>query len=288
MKVKHNRNKANKILEELKDLLGERYGRFSHYQQLPPCVNHKAEHYISDTYTQSQVSLDAARYDWLLKQVQPKNMSVVEVGSNLGYFVLRISSEFNAIVEAYEPVSSYAKATLLMAQLCGVNKRVICNARGVLKDELTTLPQSDLIIHLNVLHHAGIEYDCKSLLKIGGWENYAVDYLSLLRENGKRLFLQTGNISSEERLFPMEESIPYMHSLLQKSGWIVKSIGLIEDFEEMKYCTYKNNSLDKIPITKCSRNSVTGLVDYFRHGKLCASLHTGLAARPLWYCEKSK
>jgi hypothetical protein len=286
MKVKKNINKVEGVLEDIKELLGERYGRFSHYQKLPPCVKHKAKNYISGIYTQSQVSLDDARYNWLLDQVQPKNMSVLEIGSNLGYFVLRLSSEFNAMVEAYEPVSSYAKVTSLMAQLCGVNKQVACNARGILKDELKTLSYSDLVVHLNVLHHAGVEYDQKLLLKVGGWENYTIDYLGLLRENSERLFFQTGNISSEGRLFPMEESISYMHSLFQKSGWQVKSVGLIEDFKEMKYRTYENKDLDKIHMTKCFRNSETGLVDYFRHEELCASLHTGLAARPIWYCEK--
>ena len=34
-------NKFSKILDELKNLLGVDYGRFSNYQQLAPCVNEK-------------------------------------------------------------------------------------------------------------------------------------------------------------------------------------------------------------------------------------------------------
>jgi hypothetical protein len=272
--------------ENLKKLLKEECGRFSHYQELPPCVENKIEGRISDVYTQSQLSLDELRYDWLVQQVQPEGMSVVEIGSNLGYFVLRLSSEYDAMVEAYEPVSSYAKVTTLMAQLCGVNERVLCHNRGVIKSDLVDFLDNDLIITLNVLHHAGIEYDCKAVIEIGGWENYIVDYLSILKNNGKRLFLQMGNISSGDRLFPMEESVPYVYSLLKKSGWIVQSIGLIEDFKSMEYSTYGVDCLNDIPVTSCSRNASTGMVDYFRNGVLCASLYTGLAARPLWYCVR--
>ena len=80
-------------------------------------------------------------------------------------------------------------------------------------------------------------------------------------------------------------SLEQLDSLLNKAGWKTIAVGFIEDFNNIKYSTYNSDNLWKIPITECKRNTDTGLVDYFRNNKFCASLPTGLAARPLWYCE---
>ena len=282
------RTEINNILNDLKVLLGKNYGRFSNYQQLAPCVKEKLGNNIFDVYSQKQVSLDSARFDWLINQLELKNISVLEIGSNLGYFVLRLSSEFSLNIVAYEPVKEYAKATNLMAKLCNLEEKISCIASGIYKDDIKSIAKSDLIIHLNVLHHAGIEYDHNSLKKSGSWENYAIEYLSLLRKNGKRLFLQTGNISSGKQLFPMQNSIYYIDSLLSKSGWNTRSVGIIENFDLLKYSTYTSKEIHKIPVTKCNRNEATGLVDYYRNDELCVSLPTGLAARALWYCESNE
>ena len=86
----------------------------------------------------------------------------------------------------------------------------------------------------------------------------------------------------------MEDSISYIYTLLKKSGWNIKAIGAIENFDYIEYFTYTIDNLDKVPITKCIRNLSTALVDYLRDEKIVASLPTGLAARPLWYCESDE
>jgi len=286
--MKNEEDINNILLSNLKELLESNNGRFSNYQELAPCVLDKIGKYISKTYSQNQIPLDRVRYNWLIKQIKPNRMSVIEIGSNLGYFILRLASEFNASVKAYEPVFEYSKATSLMAELCDLAKNISCISDGLLKEDLFKLSKSDLIINLNVLHHAGVEYDSESLKNAGGWQNYFLEYLSILSQKGQRLFLQTGNISSEKRLFSMEDAVPYINSLLKRSGWNTKAVGIIEDFDKLSYSTYSSSELDRVPNTLCTRNKDTGLVDYFRNNKLCVSFPTGLAARPLWYCESNK
>ena len=86
----------------------------------------------------------------------------------------------------------------------------------------------------------------------------------------------------------MQNSIYYIDSLLSKSGWNTRSVGIIENFDLLKYSTYTSKEIHKIPVTKCNRNEATGLVDYYRNDELCVSLPTGLAARALWYCESNE
>ena len=62
------KSEINNILNDLIVLLGKNYGRFSNYQQLAPCVKEKLGKNIFDIYSQNQVSLDSARYDWLICQ----------------------------------------------------------------------------------------------------------------------------------------------------------------------------------------------------------------------------
>jgi hypothetical protein len=281
----------NYYLKSLKEVLKGDQGRFSNYQELPPIVLKKLEfdfpeHYKKrDDVGKVNISLDEARYIWLLKQLKPFDFSVLEIGSSLGYFILRLATEYGCYIEAYEAVKSYAKASMLMAESCSLGEKFVCHDHGILNSDIPSLSNYDLIISLNVLHHAGIEYDCESLEKDGGWRNYALKHLSMLAERGRFLFFQTGNISTGPRLFPLEDAIPYLSDLLLSAGWEILNVGVVEDFSTMNYASYNKNSCSEAPVTSCKRNCETNLVDYFRDNKLVASLPTGLPARPLWFCK---
>ena len=77
--MKNRNEKYHIIFEELKKLLDDNYGRFSNYQQLAPCVKEKIGSNIGDLYSQNQISLDNARYEWLIKQIKPNNMATIEI-----------------------------------------------------------------------------------------------------------------------------------------------------------------------------------------------------------------
>jgi hypothetical protein len=44
----------------------------------------------------------------------------------------------------------------------------------------------------------------------------------------------------------------------------------------------------RIPRIWCQRNTATDLVDYYHEKRLLASFPTGLAQRPLFFCESTR
>ena len=141
-----------------------------------------------------------------------------------------------------------------------------------------------MIIELNVLHHAGNYFDNEAVKKLGGWRNYAKKRLQLLRNKTSKLFFQTGN-SGKETLFPSEKSVEFISELLEESGWKIKAFGTINNLDKLKY--NKGNLKDKSSYSnyECKRNKK--LVLYKKNNKFVKSMITGMAARPLWICEKS-
>lgn len=272
-------------IARLTALLATDAGRFANYQTLPPVAAARLPGLARTSYRQQQLSLDEPRYHWLTQELNVSGMKVLEIGASLGYFALSLAAEHSVQATAYEPVPAYSEACTLLAEICGLARRVTCVNAAVGLDDLEGLPEVDLIIHLNVLHHAGTVYDAKQVRQMGGWEAYVVEYLWRLSTRANHLFLQTGNVSDGDALFPGERTLPHLLDVLRRAGWEVIKVALIDDFENFVYRTFTPAELGDAPVITCWRNSETGLVDYFHEGGVVASLITGLAQRPLWLCR---
>ena len=271
-------------MDRLAALLGES-GRFRAYQAIPEFARARCPDLDGLSYAQARIpGLDEARLDWLGEQFDDDIGSVLEIGANLGFFSLSLAERGAAPVHAYEPEAALSDATALIAGMIGLADRLHCRSTGVAIADLVDLPAVDLMIHLNVLHHAGIAYDHEAVAAAGGWMTYAHDYLAGIR--AERLFLQTGNSAGDATLFPSEDAIPVLGDLLAGAGWSVAAVGVIEDFDQLTYRTFGVDALATAPRARCSRNTETGLVDYERDGQVVASLETGAAARPLWLCRR--
>jgi SAM-dependent methyltransferase len=275
-------------LLKLKELLSGSKGRHTNYQIVPPFIQ---EHFSALEYQKrndagdQEISLDAIRYDWLSGVVDVKKPKVLEIGSNMGYFILRLAKEYGASVKAFEPITEYAEASELMAKVSElenfeVNKEIADHER--IEEE----GPFDLAIQLNVLHHAGVDYDRDKIQDPQSWRRYAIDNLKNLASVSRRLFFQCGNYSTGgQQWFPMEEAITFLNNLLEEAGWEVLQIGSFQNFEKMIFKSYSPAQKKDIPALTCSRNPETQLVDYSVDGVVKACLPTGLPARSLWYCK---
>lgn len=260
--------------------------RFSNYQDIPQFVTEKLENIdTTEHYEKSQLNLDHARYEFLENSLECNSLSVTEIGANLGYFLLRLAKEKRCVVTGYEPISEYAQAASLMSQLTDIDDYCTFHSKGVLFDDIRSLPTCDLIIELNVLHHAGNIFDKEKVASFSSWETYAINRLAAMRDKASNLFIQTGNSQENIQLFPSEEAVSHFANILSQAGWKVKSLGTIQNLNNLTYTPGSLNDPQSYTTYKCHRNLDTGLVYYEASSEVVGSYQTGLANRPVWLCE---
>lgn len=240
----------------------------------------------------NHINNDEIRFDWFKKIISSKIKfkTMTDFGSNLGYFCLRFNEYFKTKCIGYE----YERLTFVRANKL---KREIDNIKYFNKsldlNNLNKIDKTDLILNLNVLHHAGHMYD-KKLVQLKGkklnnskidWATYASKYLNILSKKSKYLFFQTGNVNFNINHFENSETFKLLPSILNKSGWKIINIGVTQ-FSKNKvfYKTYKASEMRKIPIVTCKREQKTGVVIYFKNNKPIFKFKTGFLQRPIFWC----
>jgi len=253
-----------------------------------PCVLDVIPKNFKIDYHPKQIALDEPRFNWIIQNVDVAGKRVFDLGASLGYFSLRLASEYDAHVYACEPISVYADLIQMFTKICRLEDRLQVKKNSITIDDLDSLPETDLFLHLNILHHAGVQYDQHRVNSIEDWRKYSQDYLQKLSEKTNVLLIQFANVWNDTVIFDSSETVPFTKELLSDSGWRVHTIGAISDFDSLTYETFAASDCDCIVRVAIMRNKETNLVDYTIEGKHVASFPTGLAQRPLWLCQSRK
>ena len=74
--------------------------------------------------------------------------------------------------------------------------------------------------------------------------------------------------------------------LLEASGYLVRTVGIIEDPSKITYSSYSRDELMHVPRISCARNPKTDLVDYFKNKLYVGSYKYGTLQRPIFFCQK--
>ena len=74
--------------------------------------------------------------------------------------------------------------------------------------------------------------------------------------------------------------------IFDNSGWIVKKVGVINDLKNLDYQSYNIEEVNSIRLFKCRRDKEKNKVAYYSNQKLVSYMQTGLAQRPIWFCQK--
>ena len=81
-----------KHITNLKSLLNKKNFNFNNYQQIPNFITKELlKDSIKLNYKQDQLLLDKLRLEFLTKHLDKKPKRIIEIGSNLGYFVLSLA-----------------------------------------------------------------------------------------------------------------------------------------------------------------------------------------------------
>jgi len=154
----------------------------------------------------------------------------LDFGANTGFFTLSLAHEFpQTSFVAVEATPNHARFIVRVARYFGV-QNVEVNQRAVGLRELHALPRTDFMLHLNVLHHAGHDFDRELVPNKSDFADYARRYLSALRETTDAMLFQLGSNWGGDREQPLievradAEKCTLYEGWLRDSGWTQRAI----------------------------------------------------------------
>lgn len=181
-------------MNELKTELHKLYSdasKHSVYQNVPDFVS--AELGYAETIDESWRG-DRPRLAYLLASRAPAaGEHWMDFGANTGFFTLSLAKQFpQAMFTAVEANPNHASFIARVAKHFALdNVEVIQQAVGL--NELEQLPRSDFLLHLNVLHHAGHDFDGSIVPNKSAFPQYAQRYLAYLRKRTTEMLFQMGS-----------------------------------------------------------------------------------------------
>lgn len=149
----------------------------------------------------------------------------LDFGANTGFFTLSLAHRFpQTSFLAVEANPNHALFIQRVAHYFEMrNVEVIQRAVGL--QELQTLPHSHFMLHLNVLHHAGHDFDAELVPGRSAFAEYARRYLSSLRNVTNAMLFQLGSNWGGDRNQPLvdvradAEKLATFGAWLRDSGW---------------------------------------------------------------------
>jgi hypothetical protein len=208
-------------VSELKSELQKLYAdasKHSVYQNIPDFVS--AELGYTETIDENWRS-DRPRLAYMLASRPPAaGESWLDFGANTGFFTLSLARQFpQTRFVAVEANPNHARFIARVAQYFGMSNVEVIE-RAVALADLRELPHSDCLLHLNVLHHAGHDFDADLVPERSGFPDYARRYLGLLRGRASAMFFQMGSNWGGDKRQPLVGVREDVEKLEAFSGWL--------------------------------------------------------------------
>jgi hypothetical protein len=208
--------------------------KFTSYTRLPPSLEKAHAQWASlqkyDKYG-ARERLEAIKF-----ALGERNLGLtIDLGGNSGYFCLSLIDEGKISKATVYDVSQPAlKAGRMMAELMGINHKIDFIEQAIDREFVRNLPHVDTIFCLNLLHHAGAEFDVERVQQ-EGWEKYAADFLRCLREKAGRLVVGMKFEVNRPRFWdvPHQERARRFADIADQSGWRLLYEANVRDIEKM-------------------------------------------------------
>ena len=177
------------LIEKL-DMLYNDKSKHSNYQNVPEFVSNELGY--SEEINEEWRG-DTARYKYILDKLQEIEVtSISDIGANTGLFTLSIGYNYPHIYcNAYELNKNYTKYIEIIKDYFKLKNIHIYN-KVIKLSNILEMEYSDVIINLNVLHHAGVDFDTDLIGSIEEFDSYAIDYLEKFKNVAKIMFFQLG------------------------------------------------------------------------------------------------
>lgn len=154
--------------------------------------------------------------------------TLTDVGANTGFFSLSLAHRFPHLqVTACEPDRTHAKFIRTIASTFGLrNIEVI--PKGVTRESISGFQRKDAVLLLNVLHHAGYDFETSLPRTREAFDDYATQYLLALSKKRALMLFQMGSNWGGDKANPLVardahvEKLRYMAGLLTAGGWHIQ------------------------------------------------------------------
>lgn len=175
---------------------------------------------------------DAPRYDYLAVRLDlSADATIADIGANTGFFTLNLAHAFpHWRVEAYELNPRHAEFIRLTAEGFGLANVAVrsqsCDLAG-----LELLPKFDAVLLLNVVHHAGFDFDCELPDDNAAYTRYVIAYLQRLRAHARQLVFQIGSNRGGDKSRPVHprdddnQRLRWTSDVLRAAGWRMIALG---------------------------------------------------------------
>lgn len=276
-------------MKELKAELHKLYSdasKHSVYQNIPDFVS--AELGYAESIDESWRS-DRPRLEHLLAtRVPSEGERWIDFGANTGFFTLSLARKFpKTLFVAIEANPNHARFIERVTEYFEMeNVKVIQRAVGLV--DLATLPKTDFLLHLNVLHHAGHDFDVPDVPQKEAFPKYAQRYLSALRERTSGMFFQVGSNWGGDKNQPLVGARDDLAKLemfaywLCNAGWKLSSISYpsIDGNRQARYYSMPSNERRVLNEKGFSREVGQSLLDRYSLNDFPGEFYR----RPLFTC----
>jgi len=281
---------AEQLRNELRQLYADG-SKHSVYQNVPA--------FVSDAlgYTEKIDELwrgDTARYQYLVSRLDLAGQAIVDVGANTGFFALSLAHRCrDARVTAVEGNPNHASFIRRIAALFEMSNVEVRCAYADYAGSLL-LPECDTMLLLNILHHAGVDFDLGMVAQPSALADYVIEYLGRIKMRTRRVVFQMGyhwGGNKQRPIVPLAqdaEKIVYTSGLFRACGWTIRSVAVARPTDQPPFRAY-----DNLPETVVEALNVgAGL----KPARIVAAVESALPARlpelsefyrrPLLVCER--
>jgi len=238
-----------------KDALRERLSRLyadmskhSTYQTVPDFVSEVIEYQVQ---IDEGWRGDRVRLSWFERTLADRTgRQWSDFGANTGFFSLSLAhADPTREVLAIEGNPNHAEFIRTIANSFGLkNLKVL--PRAIAINDIANLPAQDVMLHLNVLHHAGADFDVGMVNNGEDFLTYARTYLARLRERVDTLVFQVGTNLWGNKSNPVIDytddagKLVLLAELLRDSGWNIERIAYPTRPQEDRDIEYLDLPLD--------------------------------------------
>lgn len=220
-------------MNDTKELLEQLYNdqsKHSNYQNIPTFVQKELNY--SETINEEWRG-DTPRYNYLLQELTfAPNTIVGDVGANTGFFTLSLGESFpETRFIAYEPNPNHAYFIEVVKKHFRL-ENVRVKRTPIILENLDSLEIHDTLLLLNVLHHAGYDFDTHLDKNIESFKEYAKAFMQKVRQKTSQLVFQMGyNWGGNKKnpiVHPEDDigKIVFSSNIFNESGWEITQIAI--------------------------------------------------------------
>jgi hypothetical protein len=182
---------------------------------------------------------DSARYAYVQRALDLRpDQWIADVGANTGLFVLSLAHDYpDCQFVAYETHPNHVEFIRLIASAFELENLTVKETTVDLA-AVDELPVFDVLLHMNVLHHAGHDYDAGLVSAPDQLDDYARRYLARLSHKASLLVFQCGYNWGGDKARPIVSPqdqagmVAWLLSLFARTSWQVNAMAFATHGED--------------------------------------------------------